>query len=212
MTLWSDLFKNRNLVSRVFYTTPGTQTITAPPGSGIIRISAVGAGGWVTNAAGGGAAFARKKTTCAPGDQFSVQVGDIAHSLDGGDALGDSKVTKVAGSVLLCKAVRANGRFGGLDTDCTGDTKRSGTTVGAGTPTGGGASGGDDADDFSLGFGGRGAVSDFGTQKFLAPGPGGGGFNASTIFNFGGTFIQWTQPPGGGRVCVEFFKTDPGYA
>lgn len=212
MTLWTDLHKSRNLISRTFYGTPGVQTITAPAGAGIIRASAVGAGAWRTNNFGGGAAFARVKTTCTPAEQFQIQVGDIAHTLDTGDSAGDSVVTRVTGTVVILKAVRAIGAAGGLSTSCVGDTKRSGSSTGGTTI--GGTSGGDDGDTFALGFGGRGYYQDRFSQKFLAAAPGGGGAKAYPVYqSFDGSYvIPFNLPPGNGRVCIEFFKTDPGYS
>ena len=210
MTLWSDLFKQRNLISRTFYGAPGTSTITTPAGAAIIRVSLVGAGAWRTANFGAGAAFAKTKAACTPGDQYSIQVGDVAHTLDAGDAAGDSKVTKVTGSVVIAKAARAQGATRGLASGSIGDVTRDGVNYG-GTLYGG-ASGGDDADDFGLGFGGRGAYSDRFAQRFLAAAPGGGGFKDYPIYTSGPFVITWSMPPGNGRVCVEFFKADPGYA
>lgn len=202
MTFWSELFRERHLISRTFYGVPGTQTITAPAKAAYIRVSGVGAGGSKTNGFGYGAAFARTKTTCAPGDQYSVQVGDIAHSLDAGDAAGDSKVTKVSGSVVIMKAERGKGTAAGSSANCTGDVKRSGSAPSGNT---GGAAAGDDADPFPLGFGGRGGAA------LLGPMPGGGGAKNYAEYSSGAYTFPWTIPAGGGRLCVEFFDQDPGY-
>lgn len=216
MTTWSELHDNRSLISRKFFSVAGTQTITAPAGSAYIRASAVGAGGYYDNGAGGnlfggGAAFARVKTTCAPADQFSVQVGDIVHAIGAGDAAGDSKVTKVSGSVVILKAERGKGTASpnkGLASNSTGDVKRDGENGGVQI---GGASGSDSADTIQLGFGGRPTTSlSVNTgHSYPAAGPGGGGSKANRAIL--GQDQLWNFVPGPGLVCVEFFKTDPGY-
>lgn len=201
MTLWSDLFHTRHLLSRTFYHLPGSQTITAPAGTAFIRASAVGAGGWRTGQWGHGAAFARVKQVASPGAQYVVQVGNQANSLDGGSSLGDSFVQKVSGSVTILLAQRGLSTSPGLAANCTGDVTRTGTAWAGGQQAGGSA--GDDADPFPLGFGGRGGM------VTLAPAPGGGGGkNIIAIPGYGNT---WTVPGGSGRVCVEFFDQDPGY-
>lgn len=203
MTLWSDIYKSRSLITRTFYGTPGVQTITAPDAAAIIRVSLVGAGGWASGGFGGGSAFARVKTTCAPGDQFSLQVGDTAHSLGAGDASGDSLLKTTPGNVVLVKAERGKGTGPGLSANCVGDVKRSGAAAGGSV---GGAAAGDDADPFPLGFGGRGG------RSMLGPVPGGGGGKDYVEYAGGGGYqLLWTTVPGNGRACVEFFTQDPGY-
>lgn len=204
MTLWSDLYASKELISRAFYGTPGTQTITAPDKAAFIRASMVGAGGWASGGFGGGAAFARVKTACAPGDQFVLQVGDVAHSLGAGDAAGNSQLKTTPGNVVLVKAERGKGTGPGLAVNSTGNVKRDGSAAPGGNV--GGAAAGDDADPFPLGFGGRGA------QSLLGPVPGGGGAqNYVEYAGSGGYQVLWTAVPGGGRACVEFFTQDPGY-
>ena len=214
MTLWSDLFLHRHLLSRVFYGTPGVQTITAPANATFVRVSMVGAGGWDSNTGtgpggvnGAGAAFARVKTTCTAGESFSIQIGDIAHSKNAGDALGDSKFTRVTGSVLLCSAARGTSTAPGNASTCTGDTKRTG---GAAAGTLCGPSAGDDVDTFPLGFGGRGAKSTDRASD-LAAAPGGGGSSRNQVYQSADlTYsVYLTYPPGNGRICVEFFDQDP---
>lgn len=204
MTLWSDLYGSRQLISRTFYATPGAQTITAPAKAAIIRISLVGAGGWATGGFGGGAAFARRKTTCAPGNQFIVQVGDVAHSLDAGDALGDSVVKTTPANVVKAKAERGKGTGPGLAANSIGDVTRSGVAAPGGNT--GGTCAGDDADNFPLGFGGRGGKSQLGPVR-----GGGGAKNYVEYAGAGGYQFLWTIVPGNGLVCVEFFTDDPGY-
>jgi hypothetical protein len=204
MELWSDLYSARHLIDRQFYGTPGSTTITAPAKAAFIRVSLVGAGGWANGGFGGGAAFARVKTTCAPGDQFSLQIGDTAHTLGAGDASGDSLLKTTPGNVVLVKAERGKGTGPGLAANSTGDIKRDGSAAGVSQ---GGACAGDDADPVPLGFGGRGGKS------LMGPVPGGGGGkNYVEYAGSGGFQFLWTIVPGNGRACVEFFDQDPGYA
>ena len=209
MTLWSELFRVRHLLSRTFYSAPGTQVIVAPDKAAIIRASLSAAGGWANGGFGAGAAFARVKAVCAPGDQFSIQVGDIAHSLGAGDALGDSILTKLPSNTVLAKAARGGGgNSPGLAANCVGDTKRSGANPGNTAPDGsmaGGLSAGDDADPYPLSFGGRGA------SHRIAAAPGGGGAKNYVEYQNGGYQQIWTLCPGNGLICVEFFDQDPGY-
>jgi hypothetical protein len=217
VTLFSDLYPNRDLISRQFFTNPGTTNIVAPAGAAFIRVSAVGAGGFTAFGAGtgfrfgGGAAFARTLTACAAGDHYDVQVGDIAHTSGAGDALGDSKVTKVVGGAVIVNADRGRGTGApnkGLAANCVGDVKRDGSDGGAFGP--GGSSAGDDADLIQLGFGGPGigrSAAEGGARE-PASYPGAGG--ASSVFvELGESYSGLV--PGNGMVCVEFFKTNPGY-
>jgi hypothetical protein len=204
MTSWTEAFNVPNLISRKFYSAPGTQTIAAPALAGIIRISLVGAGGWDTNTYGGGAAFARKKSTATPAETFSLQIGDPLHSIGAGDALGDSKVTRVTGSVLLAKAERGKAPTRGLAANSVGDVVRDGVD---GVYAVGGAPGGDSGDANPLGFGGRGVF--WHAYPQLQPSHGGGGCKAEAIIYTSG-MIQ-DECPGAGRICIEFFKIDPGY-
>lgn len=211
MTLWSDLFKKEHLISRQIFNVPGSTTINAPSNAAYIRVSMVGAGGAAafSNAGfGDGAAFARVTTPCAAGAQFTVQVGDPAHSHTGtaDDSLGDSIVTRLSDSVVICKAERGHGTGPGLAVNSVGDVKRDGSSS-PDRSKNGGASAGDDSDTYSLGFGGRGGGFNKTTNGFTdGPGPGGGG--AYTFYSFSPN--TWTIPSGAGRVIVDFYDQDPG--
>jgi hypothetical protein len=203
MTLWSDLFNSKHLLSRGFYGASDSGTLTMPPRAAFIRASMVGAGGWDSSAASGiggaagfAAAFARVKTTCAPGEQFVLSVGTILATHDAGSSGGDSTLTRVIGSVVICRAARGTATAAGNASNCIGDTKRSGTQS---------LSGGDLADTFSLGFGGRSA------QPFLAAAPGGGGTKNRQVYRSpDATYLLYmTFPPGNGRACIEVFDQDP---
>lgn len=221
MSTFAELFDDRNLIRRTAYSTPGVQTITAPAGAAWIRVSGVGAGGWNESSpgsGGGGAAFARTKTACAPGATFTLQVGDIANTrtnAGAGDSAGDSKLTRVSDSVVLLRADRGRANTSvskGLASNSIGDVTRDGTSQNDGV--GGGASGSDAADSYSLGVGGRGAV--FGSVRGLrqpyAAGPGGGGMLGHVVYDNGVGYVLTTQMlPGNGLVVVEFFIDDPGY-
>lgn len=220
MTTYTDLYSSRNLLFRQFFPTPGVYALEAVPGAGIVRASCVGAGGVYDNAGspvtklfGGGAAFAKVKTTCTPGEDFSVQVGDPAHSVGAGDALGDSKLIRVTGTVTLLSADRGRGTTTpnkGLASNSVGDTKRDGNDSASLV---GGASGSDTADAYSLGFGGRGARYMgvlTGLTRYPAAGPGGGGGLGMLVDELP-TGVYWSYFAGSGLVCVEFFRTDPGY-
>lgn len=214
MTLWSDLFNSRHLISRTFYGTPTGILVTAPPKAAFVRSSMVGAGGWdsagpTIPSAGGvfgyGAAFARVKATCTPGEGFDLNVGGILFTHDAGNAGGDSSLARHIGGTVICKAARGTSTAAGAVVDCIGDTKRAGFAPApvAGQPTGG-SSGSDDADTFPLGFGGRGA------SPFLAAAPGGGGCkNWKAYFDGASYELFFDLPPGNGRVCLEFFDQDP---
>lgn len=210
MTRWSDLFNQRHLISRAFFTTPGTTTITAPSNAAYVRVSAVGAGGTSTTQQrtfGGGAAFARATLPCTPGTQFSVQVGDPFSASGVGNANGDSKVTRVNDSVVICQAARG-GNTQGLASNCIGDIKRDGSP--APDPSShAGDSAGDDGDTYALGFGGRGAKWNTIVPGWTdGAGPGGGG--AGSFLTFNTTDNNWSLAGGNGRVCVEFYDQNPG--
>lgn len=215
MTLWSDLFNSRHLLSRTFYGTPGGPQIAAPARAAFIRVSMVGAGGWGSEpqtvpSAGGqpgyGAAFARVKTTTTPGELFDLQIGGVVGTHDAGGSPGDSSCTRHVGGTVICKAARGTATAAGNSANCVGDTRRSGS---APTSSGGvrvaGFSAGDDADTFPLGFGGRGA------SQFLAAAPGGGGWKNMKVYASpdGSYELFMDFPPGNGRICVEFFDQDP---
>lgn len=214
MTSWTDLHQRRRLISQVYYGTPGVQTITAPARAAFIRVSMVGAGGgrsdYTAGNLGRGAAFARVKTACAPSDQFSLQIGDHAHAMDAGDALGDSICTKVTGSVVICKAIRGTAAAPGLASGCVGDVKRNGSGINFNGL--GGASGTDETDTYGLGFGGgeTGLGGGNGGASNIAAGPGGGG-GQYIAYQSGGYVWVGVTPNGDGLICVQFFASDPGY-
>lgn len=223
MSLWSQIFPlSRKLISRTYYDTPGTQTITVPAGAAYMRVSGVGAGGW--NSAmpalpGGGAAFSRLKTAVTPAATYTLKVGDAQHtysSSGSGDSQGDSSLTRDSDSTVIWKAARGKGGGSsshGLASDCIGDTKRDGFAEDGGIK--GGASGGDDADPYPLGFGGRGVDggSVRGRSQPYAPAPGAGGIWGFVAYdNLAGYAISQVMAAGNGRVCIEFFNADPGYA
>lgn len=212
MTLWSDLFKKEHLISRQFFDAPGSTTINAPANAAYIRVSMVGAGGAAefSNAGfGDGAAFARVTMPCAALAQFTVQVGDPAHAHTGtaDDSLGDSIVTRLSDSVVICKAERGHGNSPGLAINSVGDIKRDGSSS-PDRSKNGGASAGDAGDTYEMGFGGRGAgwTSSGDTGFVNGPGPGGGG--AYSFYSFSPN--TWTIPSGAGRVIVDFYDQDPG--
>ena len=221
MTSWTDLHARRQLLSQKWYGAPGVQVITAPAGAAYIRASAVGAGGWDTGHTGApgvdggspgwGAAFARVKAACTPGEQFSLQVGDVLHTMGAGTTAGDTTLTRVTGGAVILKAERGKATAAGLAANSIGDTKRSGSAPsGAGTAAIGGASGGDDADTFPLGFGGRGG------QRFLSAARGGGGINDMLVYHAfpgGLDYVLYLKIlPGNGLMCVQFFNQNPGVA
>lgn len=197
MTLLSTLFPNKNLISRTVYDHDGGTpfTVTAPPHAGIIRVSMVGGG-----AQNAGAAFARTKTTCTPGETFTLAIG---LGDNGGAGVRDTTLTRNTGSVILCRAAGATPNTAGSVAGSVGDVKRAGT-VGSFFTTAGGSAG-DDADPHPLGYGGSGAFVGGATgNEWRAAYYGAGGFEQSS------TYPQKT-PAGHGRATVEFFATDPGY-
>lgn len=227
MTLWSELFGDENLVSRRAYVVPGVQDITVPAGATVMRVSMVGAGGATGTGGGGsdnavfggGAAFAHYKGSVTPGETLSVQVGDPAHTLGSvnvnGDALGDSKLTRVTGAVVLCKADRGRGTNSnskGLASNSIGTITRDGVN---GNNRTGGASGSDDADPYPLGVGGAGATAGFyGVLQHITAGPGGGGCQLYALYvaeGGSGYTVTNRAKAGKGLVVIEFFRTDPGY-
>ncbi len=205
MTLWTDIFNRRHLISRLYYKVPGTVGIVVPLSSAYARFSAVGAGGYPTGSWGAGAAFARTKCPVTPGESINLQVGDIAGTAtDPGLASGDSIVTRVTGSVVLCKADRARAGTPGSAANCIGDVKRSGL---AGFNAGGTAAG-DEGDPFELGFGGRGAAQLVGSNTGGGQAVHGGGGQRDHDIGYG--VIEFLTA-GYGMICAEFFDIDPGY-
>lgn len=207
MSLWSDLYPTRHLILRQYFSTPGVSTVYAPTNAAVLRISGVGAGGWATAAFGGGAAFARSKlvgiTALA---RFTVQVGDVAHSLGAGDALGDTIVTRYADSVVVLSAQRGGATPGQASGSIGNDVTRDGSAfTGAGTSRRGGAAAGDDGENQALGFGGRGG------SLFLGPVRGGGGAKTIVAYQRGAFTVTTSIVPGAGLACLEWFSQDPGY-
>lgn len=204
-TLWSDLYPTRFLLSQTYYSLPGTTIVTAPYDASILRVSAVGAGGWLSGGYGTGGDFARTKLEIGALAQFEIQVGDIAHSLGAGDALGDSVVTRVSDGAVILRAGRG-GATPGPAGNSVGDVVRGGlAATGSGAAARGGSAAGDDQDLIALGFGGRGGA------LVLGPVRGGGGCQGVTVSPPNGSPFSFTAPPGLGLVCVEFFIQDPGY-
>lgn len=226
--LWTELFPDELLISRVFYNEPGEFPVTAPEGATRVRVSMVGAGGRPANneyGTGGGAAFARKKAPCTPGETFTVRVGNPANTAVAGDEYGNSLFRRGTSGEILCLAERGKGHTQspsyGRASASIGDVTRDGSPPVshapppslAGRQTGnGGAAGSDLNDDFSLGIGGR------GQSYTLSAYFGGGGWaqvaacdldleTSSLAVNS----VYGTSKCGTGQVCVEFFRADPGY-
>lgn len=203
MADFSSLFAQRNLIDRVWFLNYGTiNGVLVPAGAGIIRAHTLGAGGNYAGGGfqiGGGGAFARVTTACTPGEALSVKVGKRASN----GAAGDSSVTRTTGSVVLVKAVSGTASAGGLAASCIGDVTRSGGAPAPYNGVGPTRHSGHDLDDtYSLGFGGRGAGYSVGASN------GGGG--CSNVSNPPAS-DRMVSPPGHGKVCLEFFKSDPGY-
>lgn len=198
--LHSELFPiGYPLVSRQFFQLPaGPLAIVAPARAIWIRASANGSGGFRDGSPGfgGGAAFAFDAETCAPGDAFTVQVGNPEFARTAANTgLGDSWVKRANASLLVSADRGRPDGTAGQAANCTGSVTRNGS---AGSSVLGGASAGDLLDDFPLGFGGRGASA---TQAAYYGG--GGGYNAAGSFPL--------VAAGCGMVCVEFFLRNPGY-
>lgn len=203
MADFSALFAERNLIDRIWFLNYGTfNGVLVPAGAGIIRAHALGAGGLYSGGGyqiGGGGAFARTTTTCTPTEALSVKVGYRGSN----NTTGDSSVTRTTGSVVLVKAVSGTASAGGASASCIGDIKRSGGAPAPYSNTGPTRHSGHDLDDtYSLGFGGRGAGYGVGASN------GGGG--CDNVFASGLPDRLGTAP-GHGKVCLEFFKSDPGY-
>lgn len=225
MTNWNpDIRSTNNLLQRVWLMTPTTgQAVIAPAGAGIIRASLVGAGGANSAGAGFGAAFARKQTTCTPGESFTAKIGNNASALDAGSAAGDTELLRTSGSVQLALAKRGTGTAAGQASASVGDLKRSGGAAQAAqvgvSPLGGtvwvyfpGGCPGDLDDDYSLGMGGDAPVYGYG---YYTAGPmmGCGGVGNAPIYRNASSTVVVNQPlaAGHGAMCIEFYRTDPGY-
>ena len=227
MTTWTELFSGAKSLGRFWYTskTLGAATVyngvKVPVGAKCGIISAVGAGGWresaPTSVPGGGAAFARTKLTDLVAEElFNVQVGSPYWTGDAGTIQGDSIITRVTGNTVVCKAARGtgiilnngtvvNGGTPGKAIDSIGDIKRDGKPGNSiNNIFIGGESGGDKDDEYSLGFGGRGARM----GRFPGAGWGGGGI-ANIVYDPAGSNTRFFA--GAGRVCVEWFTKDPGF-
>lgn len=227
MTTWTELYSAAESLRRQWFiaTSPAGATmynnVAVPVGAKCGIITAVGAGGWRTNSdiPGGGAAFARKKLIdLVSGELFNVQVGSTRGSFDAGNSGGDSIITRLGSSTVVCKAVRGtgvifngvvggvtivNGGVPGLLGDCIGDVTRSGKHGNNSSGWEGGFSGGDQDDVYSLGFGGRGVKH----GRNPAAGWGGGGIHRIAYDADGNIKAYY---PGAGRVCIEWFTKDPG--
>lgn len=210
MALWSTFFPGPKLISRTMYGYQASPyAIVAPPGATIIRASMVGGG---ANQAG--AAFARVKAACTPGEGFTLSVGNCAATLAG--AGGNTVLTRDTGSVIICRADGAENGVAGSVAGSIGDTKRAGSVYVSGLISG--ASAGDDADPYPLGYGGDGALihiinagSHGNDWRYAYPGAG-GWLELPGIWGEEGGPGKWSIYPGQGRATVEFFKSDPGYS
>jgi len=203
MTNWSNIFpRGYPLLQRAYVREPGAVgSIVAPAGAVWVRAGAAGAGGYMTSAPGwgGGAAFAYQSEACAPGDAFAYQNGDSQHATSSQeDGLADSWV-KRPNSTFLVYAQRGRPDGGGGSAGaCTGSVKRSGS---AATSTQGGVAAGDDDLPAPMGFGGRGGTTT------MPPWYGGGG--GRVLYPTQG--VTWYHPPGDGMLCIEFYRTNPGF-
>lgn len=233
---YTETYDERFLLSRASYGVAGVGiAVVAPGGASVIRVSLVGAGGTEDgrsdpsggNRWSGGAAFARRKTTCSSGEGFTLQVGDPNYTANAGNALGDSIVVRNTGSVVIAKAERGYGAGNtpnyGRASASVGDVTRDGEPGVMGPFTFdddqafalasyayGGASGSDLADDFGVGVGGRRAKIRLGGCEGSG-GLGNGIYNASDLV-IPRLYQKVTVPAGAGRIVVEFFSADPGYA
>lgn len=205
MTLLSDLFPGRLLISRTIYPyQAGAYTITAPAGAAFIRASLGGGGAHLA-----GGAFARVKAAATPGETFNLVVGNCATASPAG-AAGNTVLTRNTGSVIICRADGAESGVAGSVAGSIGDVTRAGTV---GNTTLSGSSGGDDADPYPLGYGGFGAYMDHAGDaaqgnRWLAPYWGAGGLLSVVSTDAGAVNDIW---PGQGRATIEFFRADPGY-
>lgn len=207
MTLWSTIFPGELLISRAVYPYQvASYAITAPAGATIIRASMVGGGAKLA-----GAAFARVKAACTPGEAFTLQIGVGASTSNGTGNGGDTILTRNTGSVIIARADGAEPNVAGSVAGSIGDVKRAGTVSALAYE--GGASAGDDADTYPLGYGGLGAyVFALPGNDWRYPYPGAGGvFQRAVGTNSNGSTHLVHVPAGHGRATVEFFRADPGY-
>jgi len=199
--IWTEVFPlGYPLLGRVFLDAPGGPVaVQAPSGAVFVRAAVSGAGGFPDDVLrwGGGAAYAFRAEACAPGDVFTAQIGDSQFSRPTADTVaGDSWVKRPNSTVLVYADRGRHSGTRGLAVNSQGAIRRDGTDA---TADAGGPSAGDDADIYPLGFGGKGA------DIALAPYFGGGG-GRSTYPGF-----AWNYPAGDGRVCLEFYRINPGY-
>ena len=221
MTLWSTLFPDRNLLSRQYFNRDDgvIDTIAAPEAATIIRVSASGGGnagdnpgGLVSGQPGGSAAFARVKAACTGGEEFSVQVG-LANRYSVATAAGLSVVKRLPSGTVICQADHGLQNAGGLVANSVGDVRRAGSRVLTQNTA---PSPGDDEDPYPLGFGGPGGQRPYsgnGNRWMAAYYGGAGWWKWPYYIGAGGSgyAVFASTPAGGGLVCVEFFRTDPGY-
>jgi hypothetical protein len=206
MTLWSALFPDKLLLTRVFWDAPGTYHFNAPVASAFARVALVGGGAFTH-----GAAYAFWKGAVTAGEAFTLVVG--ANAADPASDGADSTFTRDTGAVLLARAKAATHLAAGTAAASTGTVKRDGASQSfdAGSNTyQGGASGSDTADLHGMGIGGMGAYSpSFGRS----PMAGGGGISEGFFYDPGtATFEQlYTVDPGDGRCGIEWYTSDPGY-
>lgn len=218
MTFYTDIYPDIvKLTGRTWFKASGTATTVAPAGSRIIRVSAIGAGGYHTGSVGvlgGGAAFARSTRPCTPGESFNIQVGNVLNTAGNGTELGDSWVKRASDSSVIVYADRGRTGAGltqkGLAVNCIGDVTRDGFIASSGIN---GASGSDANDRYGFGIGGRGGYVEgsiyvgVGYNTGQAPLYGGGGcyYYPVESGNYGQSLA------GGGVVVIEFYDADPGY-
>lgn len=210
MTTWTDLYSKPRVIQTHWFNmlydsnTSGRITsfnLTGPVGARAAIIKAVAAGGWGTSPSyntGGGAVLAiTKLTDLVDNETFTIQVGDTNSSLNAGDSLGNSIVTRTtSGSTIVCLADRGKSNANGLASNSVGNiARREGATFGV--------SGTDIADRLSHGFNGR------SVRVARAPGaaPGGGGIYNVTYDSYGNSRAFY---PGSGRVMIQFWTKDMG--
>jgi hypothetical protein len=208
MTKWSTLFPGKALISRTIYEYQASAyLITAPPDAAFIRASMVGAGCQLA-----GAAFARVIVGCSPAEQFSLAIGAASGTTAAG---GNTTLTRVTGSVVICRADGAESGVAGTAAGSIGDTKRDGSLVtNVSGIWSGGAAGSDDADPYPLGYGSAGLYypGAGGGNQFRPAYPGGGGLINILAYQAEddpGYQLFWTIAAAHGRATVEFFNRDP---
>lgn len=200
MTTWTQVHSDEaTLIARAWFKVAGTGlNLTVPAGALFVKAVSEGCGGqgdhW-----GGGGALALAVEDVAPGDNLVIQVGTTSTA----GVLGDSFVKRNDGTVI-CYADRGRGNgTKGLASNSIGDITRDG-----GAPSSGiGGNPATDDDLFgSLGFGGIGRQGVFGQGAD----PGGGGLIATGNDFYGGNVVIGQYAAGYGRVCLEFYDTNPG--